>query len=99
MATPNVLIESSSNSTIRSMAATPKGDSVIDLFVLYLVPILCVIALINNTAILAIIFFNTPFCNDIFASIRLQYAALAVADICFVFIFHIAEWLGVRYCV
>ena len=95
MSTPNVLIESSSNFAIRSMAAASQKNSVFDIFVLNLVPVLCVIALINNTAILAITFSNTPFRKDIFASIRLQYAALAVADICIVFIFHIPEWFGV----
>ena len=78
------------------MVASSQRESVVDLFVFYLVPVLCIIAILNNTAIIAITISNTPFHKDIFASIRLQYVALAVADIFFIFIFHIVEWLGVQ---
>lgn len=97
MSSSNISQGSLFNSTTRPAANTSSGASAFDRLILYLVPVLCLIAVINNVTILAVTFLNTPFRKEIFVSVRLQYGALAVADICIVLIFHLIEWLGMAF--
>ena len=64
--------------------------------IMNLIPVLCVLAFLNNGTIIGIAIGSKRFRNDLFPSVRLLYATLAVCDILGVITYQFVEWLGIN---
>ena len=61
---------------------------------LYGVPVLSVITIINNVAILVVAFCCSEFKKAIQKSMRIYYIVFAVTDLILLFAYHVTEWLS-----
>ena len=62
----------------------------------YLIPGLCVLAFLNNGTIIGVAIASERFRRELFPSVRLLYATLAVFDIFGVVTYQFVEWLGIE---
>lgn len=60
----------------------------------YIIPILCAIAIINNGVIIAVSIASKRFSKELFPSVRLLYGMLALLDILCVISYQLIEWIG-----
>ena len=61
----------------------------------YLIPALCLIAFVNNGTIIGVAIGSKRFHRELFPSVLLLYATLAVFDIFGVITYQFVEWLGI----
>ena len=87
-------IDPVANKTLMTSERHTHIESIKVRLLVYLIPVLCVLAFVNNGTIIGVAIGSKRFRKELFPSVRLLYATLAVFDIFGVITYQLVEWLG-----